>query len=277
VYTIEIVEPLGRQAAETLRRLGYTNVFTKIGDGYAGWPEHAPFDKIIVTCSPEDIPQPLVDQLADGGLLIVPVGQRFQQTLCRFKKTEGRLEREPLQATFFVPMTGQSEAERQVKPDLTKPTLVNGSFETTLDNSADPDFWYYLREGRVQADPSAPDGKHVLRFDNRVAGRSAQALQAFGVDGSQVHRLEVRLQVQAKRVRSADQPEQSAQAVVEFYGADRAAVGRTVIGPWSGSFAWKPVTQEVDVPPSARLAVIGVGLFGATGQLAVDQVSVEAH
>jgi protein-L-isoaspartate(D-aspartate) O-methyltransferase len=67
VYTIEIVEPLARRAAETLARLGYKNVFVKAGDGYLGWPEKAPFDKIIVTCSPEEVPQPLVDQLAEGG------------------------------------------------------------------------------------------------------------------------------------------------------------------------------------------------------------------
>jgi protein-L-isoaspartate(D-aspartate) O-methyltransferase len=67
VYTIEIVESLGKQAAQTLERLDYRNVHVKVGDGYLGWPEHAPFDKIIVTCSPESIPQPLVDQLREGG------------------------------------------------------------------------------------------------------------------------------------------------------------------------------------------------------------------
>ena len=79
VYTIEIVEPLGRRATRTLKRLGYKNVHTRVGDGYKGWPEAAPFDKIIVTCSPEKVPQPLVDQLREGGLMIVPVGERYQQ------------------------------------------------------------------------------------------------------------------------------------------------------------------------------------------------------
>jgi protein-L-isoaspartate(D-aspartate) O-methyltransferase len=276
VYTIEIVEPLGEQAASTLRRLGYKNVFCKTGDGYLGWPEHAPFDKIIVTCSPENVPQPLIDQLADGGLMIVPVGERFQQTLCRFKKSNGQLIREPLQATFFVPMTGESEDQREVKPDLTRPQLVNGSFEDLLDETSAPVGWYYLREGRVRKLSGAPSGQRVLTFDNQVVGRSAHALQAFGVDGGTVHELEVELSVAGQRIRSGSQPQQSAAALLEFYDASRAPIGQVTIGPWNGSFDWRRVSQRVAVPASAQLGVIGVGLFGATGQLSVDQVSIAA-
>ena len=79
VYTIEIVEDLGKEAAKRLEKLGYQNVKVKIGDGYQGWKEYAPFDKILVTCSPEDIPQPLVDQLREGGKMIIPLGERYQQ------------------------------------------------------------------------------------------------------------------------------------------------------------------------------------------------------
>ncbi|MBW8886112.1 MAG: hypothetical protein JF612_15365, partial [Planctomycetia bacterium] len=97
VYTIEIVEQLGIKARETLRRLpGYKNVHTKIGDGYKGWPEYAPFNKIIVTCSPEKVPQPLIDQLADGGLMAIPVGERYTQTLYLFTKKGDKLEKEAL-------------------------------------------------------------------------------------------------------------------------------------------------------------------------------------
>ena len=92
-----------------LERLGYKNVHTKVGDGYLGWPEHAPFDKIIVTCSPEKVPQPLVDQLADGGLMVIPVGERYSQTLYLFAKKGGKLETEALLPTLFVPMTGKAE------------------------------------------------------------------------------------------------------------------------------------------------------------------------
>ncbi|MCA9108013.1 MAG: protein-L-isoaspartate(D-aspartate) O-methyltransferase, partial [Planctomycetales bacterium] len=105
VYTIEIVEELGEQAAETLDRLDYENVHVRVGDGFQGWAEHAPFDKIIVTCSPERVPQPLIDQLAEGGRMIIPVGERYQQSLYLFRKVNGQLESEALRPTLFVPMT----------------------------------------------------------------------------------------------------------------------------------------------------------------------------
>jgi protein-L-isoaspartate(D-aspartate) O-methyltransferase len=86
VYSIEIHETLGRRARATLQRLGYTNVVTKIGDGFVGWEEKGPFDKIIVTCSPEKIPLPLINQLVENGIMIIPVGQRYEQTLVRLRK-----------------------------------------------------------------------------------------------------------------------------------------------------------------------------------------------
>ncbi|MEX0817975.1 MAG: protein-L-isoaspartate(D-aspartate) O-methyltransferase, partial [Pirellulaceae bacterium] len=108
VYTIEIIEELGNEAAERLQRLGYKNVHVRVGDGFKGWPEQAPFDKIIVTCSPEEIPQPLVDQLKEGGTMLIPLGKRYQQSLCLVTKRAGKLERKVLESTFFVPMTGRA-------------------------------------------------------------------------------------------------------------------------------------------------------------------------
>jgi protein-L-isoaspartate(D-aspartate) O-methyltransferase len=107
VYTIEIVEDLGRQAGYDLKRLGYTNVHTRIGDGYRGWPEAAPFDAIIVTCAPDDVPRPLVDQLKDGGRMIVPVGPTgSHQDLVVLRKRGNRVEKQSLLPVLFVPMTG---------------------------------------------------------------------------------------------------------------------------------------------------------------------------
>ena len=122
VYSIEIVEKLGKQAERTLKRLKYNNVFTKIGDGYLGWPEKAPFDKIIVTCSPEKVPQPLVDQLKEGGRMIVPVGEPYQQVFHLLKKENGRLTNEALRPTLFVPMTGKADERREVTADPLHPT-----------------------------------------------------------------------------------------------------------------------------------------------------------
>ena len=109
VYTIEIVEPLAKRAAADLKRLGFKNVEVLAGDGYKGWPEHAPFDGIIVTCAPDHIPQPLVDQLRDGGRMIVPVGSPGMQELFLLRKRGGKVERAAVLPVRFVPMTGKSD------------------------------------------------------------------------------------------------------------------------------------------------------------------------
>lgn len=106
VYTIEILEPLARSAEQRLKELGYTNVKVKVGDGYLGWPEYAPFDRVIVTCAPKEIPQPLIDQLADGGIMVIPVGPEGFQYLYRVKKYGGIVETEKITPVSFVPLTG---------------------------------------------------------------------------------------------------------------------------------------------------------------------------
>lgn len=109
VYSVEIVEALGRHARETLHELGYDNVTVRIGDGYQGWPEHAPFDGIIVTAAPPEIPQALIDQLADGGRMIVPVGTTFQE-LVLIEKRDGQVTQRNVAAVRFVPMVHGDEA-----------------------------------------------------------------------------------------------------------------------------------------------------------------------
>ncbi|MEI8311094.1 MAG: protein-L-isoaspartate(D-aspartate) O-methyltransferase [Verrucomicrobiota bacterium] len=106
VYSIEIVASLALQARETLDRLGYRNVHTKVGDGYLGWPEEAPFDAIIVTCAPDDVPQALIDQLKERGRLVVPVGDSGDvQELFLLEKIDGRIRRRCVAPVRFVPMT----------------------------------------------------------------------------------------------------------------------------------------------------------------------------
>jgi len=118
VYTIEIVEPLGKRAAEDLQRLGYKNIKVRIGDGYKGWPEHAPFDAIIVTAAPDHVPQPLIDQLKPGGRLVIPVGETGAvQHLKRItRRMDGTLHEETLDLVRFVPMTGEAERNRSDEP-----------------------------------------------------------------------------------------------------------------------------------------------------------------
>jgi protein-L-isoaspartate(D-aspartate) O-methyltransferase len=104
VYTMEIFESLANRSAELLRKLGYSNVHVRHGDGYQGWPEEAPFDAIIVTCSPTAIPQPLQDQLTEGGRMIIPVGERPGQELVLVTKKGGKIRQERVLSVLFVPM-----------------------------------------------------------------------------------------------------------------------------------------------------------------------------
>jgi protein-L-isoaspartate(D-aspartate) O-methyltransferase len=112
VYSIEIVDELARQASATMQRLGYANVQVRSGDGYGGWPEMAPFDSIIVTCAPENVPCALVEQLKDGGRMVIPVGEMHDQTLYLMEKPGKALERKAVLAVRFVPMTGKITNQR---------------------------------------------------------------------------------------------------------------------------------------------------------------------
>ncbi len=105
VFTIEILQEHGARAEKRLRDLGYANVRVRIGDGYAGWPEEAPFDRVILTAAPPVVPEPLLEQLADGGVLVAPVGEEHgTQWLVRMRKKDGKLTKERLGLVRFVPM-----------------------------------------------------------------------------------------------------------------------------------------------------------------------------
>lgn len=107
VYTMEIVEPLAESARRSLDELGYRNVHVRAGNGYGGWPEHAPFDRIIVTAAPEEVPPALVEQLAVGGIMAIPVGAGMMQELRILRRTAGGLELLQTLPVRFVPMTGK--------------------------------------------------------------------------------------------------------------------------------------------------------------------------
>ena len=276
VYSIEIQKPLGIRAEGVLRRLHYDNVHTRIGDGFKGWPEAAPFDKIIVTCSPEKIPQPLIDQLADGGRMMVPVGQRFQQVLYLYKKRGKKLESEAVEATMFVPMTGEAEDLREVEYDPAHPELVNGSFEKSTVIEGVPDGWYYARQCKPEADDKAPDGEQVLTCTNAEPGKFSQVLQAFGVDGRKVDNLDVRLWVRGRNIRPPlVDPTVRPKLVITFYNQKRAELTTALVGPWSGTFDWAENHKRIAVPRDARLAVLYLGMMGATGEISFDNVSIK--
>jgi protein-L-isoaspartate(D-aspartate) O-methyltransferase len=110
VFTIEIVENLGKRAKADLAKLGYKNVFVKIGDGYQGWPTEAPFDAILVTAAAEQVPQPLIDQLKDGGRMVIPVGSQGEvQELILLERVKGKVKTTNLGAVRFVPFTREKD------------------------------------------------------------------------------------------------------------------------------------------------------------------------
>lgn len=110
VFTIEINERLAAQSARALQHLGYDNVRVRCGDGYRGWPEEAPFDAVIITCASPEIPPPLIDQLGDGGRLIIPLGSvRHIQILTLLTKAGGKLQKRAIADVRFVPMTGEAQ------------------------------------------------------------------------------------------------------------------------------------------------------------------------
>ena len=111
VYSVEIHDSLATRAAAVLKELGYDNVHSKPGDGYLGWPEAAPFDAIIVTCAPEAVPPPLVEQLKEGGRMVIPLGDRYDQAVFLYEKKDGKLVGRKLKPTLFVPMTGKAQSK----------------------------------------------------------------------------------------------------------------------------------------------------------------------
>ncbi len=299
VYTIEIVEPLGKRAARTLKRLGYENVHAKVGDGYLGWPDAAPFDKIIVTCSPEKVPQPLIDQLRDGGLMIVPVGERYQQNLYLFRKHGDKLESEALKATLFVPMTGEAESKREVLPDPLHPTVANGSFEDELksgesrvksqNHPADsrpstvdsglpqPAGWHYQRQLTLEEDPAAaPDGRRYVTFKNEEPGLAAHALQGFAIDGRKVSKLKLDYCVRGRNIRPGSTPTEWPMIVFTFYDDRRAVIDEEHLGPFDGTFDWQTRSGTINVPLKAHECILRVGLLGAVGEISFDNLQLAA-
>lgn len=288
VYSIEIVADLGIRASETLERLDYENVSVRVGDGFLGWPDAAPFDKIIVTCSPESVPQPLVEQLREGGQIIIPVGERYQQTLYRLTKTDGALTREPLRPTLFVPMTGEAEASRMVLPDPQHPRVVNGDFEegdfgkSSSSNSPADGFvpgWYYGRQvQRVEAkNPSdrSAQTKAFVRFTNETPGLNSHLLQGFPIDGQTIDLIRLAGYVRTDGVLQGPNADSLPMIALSFYDKDRSELGIFWLGPYRGTSAWRRVARLIQVPPATREAILRIGLFGGTGVADFDQISIE--
>ena len=275
VYTIEIVPQLAKQATRRLQELDFANVHVREGDGYKGWEEHAPFDRIIVTCSPESIPQPLIDQLKEGGRMIIPVGERYQQSFHLLKKEDGELRDEKLISTLFVPMTGESEEQRRVQPDPSHPQVVNGGFERDENSDGRADGWHYQRNSKLETADSM-EGQQYLRFENADPDSLSQALQGTAVNGRQIAALRLRFWMRCSGVVPGAGAAGQAAVVVHFYDGVRKEIDAVVIGRWRGTLDWQDVRSTVPVPAGAREMIFRIGLNGAMGQLDLDDVRIEA-
>lgn len=281
VYSIEIVVELGERAKETLERLDYENVSTRVGDGFLGWPDAAPFDKIIVTCSPESVPKPLVEQLREGGQLIIPVGERYQQTLFRMTKRDGELVREALRPTLFVPMTGEAEENRQQQPDPENPQVINGDFEIGPEaaNVKLKDYvpgWYYGRQvQRVRRSGEAAQGAAFVRFSNETPGLSSHLLQGIAIDGRAVSRIRLSGQARTENIRKGPDPDAMPLIAISLYDELRRDLGTFTVGPFRGSRPWRASSRLIRIPEQTREAILRVGLFGATGIADFDEIKIE--
>ena len=258
---------------------------TKVGDGYLGWPEHAPFDRIIVTCSPEDVPAPLVAQLAEGGRMIIPLGERYQQTFHLFTKRDGRLVGEKLVPTFFVPMTGESERNRDVQPDGRRPRVANGSFEQFTARPAEgsgegtveqADGWHYQRQTELVTDPDAPEGTRFLRIRAEDPDRLAQVLQGLAVDGRAVRAVGLAMTVRGQGLTPPAAGGPPAGVGVYFYDGVRRVVGEAFIGPFADTFDWDLRGRRLAVPPTAREMIVRIAVKGS-GTLDVDGVNLRVY
>ncbi|MDR1141442.1 MAG: protein-L-isoaspartate(D-aspartate) O-methyltransferase, partial [Planctomycetaceae bacterium] len=252
VYTIEIVESLGKQAQKLLETLGFDNVHVRIGDGYQGWSEAAPFDSIIVTCSPESIPQPLIDQLREGGRMIIPVGERFQQSFYLCKKVNGKLNKERLSQTLFVPMTGEAEEQRAVQPDAKNPVLIGGNFNEVREDGS-PIGWHYARNVEILTVNDAPNGNKngnkIARFTNKPEKKSsannktpnknqlsqepqiiAQILQGFAVDGREISKLKIDYWIRGQQIVARRGHVMTPTGIIAFFDENRRQIAEIPFG-----------------------------------------------
>jgi protein-L-isoaspartate(D-aspartate) O-methyltransferase len=292
VYTIEIVESLGKKADNLLRELGFDNVKVKIGDGYKGWAEAAPFDSIIVTCSPESIPEPLIEQLREGGRIIIPLGERYQQAFYLCTKVEGKLVKELLSPALFVPMTGEAEEKRKIQPDPKNPAIIGGDFEEVRKDGS-PIGWHYSRnvsilsnqigDGNIIA-AKVPSGKFFARFTSTIPKNTnpkkqqppefSQILQGFPVDGKEIKTITINYFARGVDIVPLNGRAQTATGIIMLFDELRDQIAEIPICFVRGNFNWQNFNQTINIPPKTKEAILLIGLPTAFGILDIDNIKI---
>jgi len=208
--------------------------------------------------------------------MVVPVGERYQQVLYLFKKKDGKLLQEALKPTLFVPMTGTAEDQREVKPDQLHPSLFNGGFEQLT--AGEPTGWFYPSQVTVVTATDAPEGKRYVTFSNATPGRACRLLQGFAVDGRKVHEVKLTCMARGKNIHRERETNTEAEVMIVFFDENRAPKGKTFLQPMRDTFDWRRVGEKevLKVPAAAREAIVYLGLFGATGELSLDDIQLSA-
>lgn len=215
--------------------------------------------------------------------MVIPVGERYQQTLYLMTKQKGQLVQEALRPTLFVPMTGAAEASRDKQPNPSNPEVVNGSFEAPSERADIVPGWYYGRQvqlvGAAHAAPataaakdSKADDSSFVRFENQTPGRSSHLLQGLALDGREVSRVRLEGQVRTRDVVVGPQPDQLPTLAISLYDDQRRELGVFWVATFRGTREWKSASRTFRIPPQTREAIVRIGLFGATGRADFDDI-----
>ena len=208
--------------------------------------------------------------------MIIPLGERYQQVFHLLQKKGDHLERTKLLPTLFVPMTGKSEELREILPDATHPIIVNGGFEELGEQSGYAKGWHYQRRTKLLKDTPF-EGERYLRIENDVFGRSADIRQAWAIDGTKVTELTLTVSFRAHGLRPAPPAKTLPCATLYPYDGKRIPLTPIVITQWRDDVTeWKTTTHTIAIPPTAREAILQIGLSDGTGRLDLDNLSLTA-
>ncbi len=297
VYTIEIVKPLGERAARTLKRLKYANVHTKIGDGFAGWAEHAPFDKIIVTCSPEKVPDGTRGRakrrrppdrsgrraLSADAVLVQEGGRQTRldgvaaDAICandRLGRGRPRNQAGPGQPARRQRQFRRARHQSATQEIVPEPQAVLPS-KPADDEAPKPVGWHYQRQLELVEAKDAPDGQHYVRFANSDPGGPAAPCREWRSTAAKFTRLEFPYGFARHRRPRRPQRGRGAGFGSDLLRRKPGQVGHAWLGPWKGTFGWRRESEVIAVPPLAREAVLRIGLHGGVGEVSFDDIQVK--
>jgi len=191
------------------------------------------------------------------------------------RKVDGKLEREALQPTLFVPMTGAAEEAREVVPDPKNPKLVNGSFELPLINGSKIPGWYYQFGCVAVQNANAPNGPQVIEFRSTDSKSPSMLLQGLAIDGSVVRRIKLGGWIETENVTIGKSKEESPSIAIQFFDGNRNRIGYNYIGGFHGSRKWKKEDKVLPVPTATREVIVSIGLFGSVGVARFDDIFIE--